>query len=257
MRKLLVRILAAFILNKQKRKEFRKKYTTSYLYFSLFKQYKIKGKNNRIVVIENGKERLLKWYEKIKGFDIQINGDSNLIKLELPIISDNTNIIIKNHNVVINIGMSDYFHNVNIICQKGNNQVCKIGNGTTIAGASVFLDEESSLIIGKDCMLSSEITIWPIDGHAIVDKNTKQILNAANKPIVIGNHVWIGHGTRITKNAQIGNNCIIGGGSVVCKDYKEDNVIIAGNPGKIIKWNVNWDRRNPYYLKLEQNDGVK
>lgn len=53
----------------------------------------------------------------------------------------------------------------------------------------------------------------------------------------------------LQKNARVGNNCILGGGSVICKNYAEDNVIIAGNPGKIIKRGITWDRRNPYDLK--------
>lgn len=44
---------------------------------------------------------------------------------------------------------------------------------------------------------------------------------------------------------------------VACKDYKEDNVIIAGNPGKIIKRNITWDRRNPYHLNLARDKEEK
>lgn len=220
-------------------------------------QYCIRGQNNKIILIENGVERQLNENERIQGLEIKIDGNDNLIKLEMPIIAKNSLIDIQNNNVVVDIGQSKKIQGVKIICRLGNSQYLKIGSNTTFCGTSIFLDERSGCIIGEDCMFSDHVTVWPIDGHTILDNNTGEILNTAKEPIVIGNHVWVGQGARITKNARIGNNCIIGGGTVACKDYKEDNVIIAGNPGKIIKRNVNWDRRNPYYLQLDRSKNLK
>jgi len=31
--------------------------------------------------------------------------------------------------------------------------------------------------------------------------------------------------------------------SVVTKPFEESNIILAGNPAKIVKRNINWDRR--------------
>ncbi len=215
------------------------------------------GTNNKIFIIENGNVQLVDNRTKIPGLHIKITGDNNIIKIFQPIRIKNSLIEIGNNNVLIELGPSRVFKNVYIRCCWGNNQFCKIKRNTTIIGVKIYLDEESSCIIGEDCMLSDDINIWPTDGHAILDNDTGEILNTASEPIVIGNHVWIGQGARITKNARIGNNCIIGGGTVACKDYKEDNVIIAGNPGKIIKRNITWDRRNPYHLQLARDNESK
>lgn len=53
-------------------------------------------------------------------------------------------------------------------------------------------------------------------------------------PIVIGNNVWLSANVIILPGVRIGNNCIVGAGSVVTKSFEEDNLIIAGNPAKII-----------------------
>lgn len=51
---------------------------------------------------------------------------------------------------------------------------------------------------------------------------------------ILGDNVTIGANVCIIGNIKIGNNVIIGAGSVVVKDVP-DNVIIAGNPARIIK----------------------
>jgi acetyltransferase-like isoleucine patch superfamily enzyme len=52
--------------------------------------------------------------------------------------------------------------------------------------------------------------------------------------IKIGNNCFIGMNSIILPNVIIGNNVVIGAGSIVSKNIR-DNVIVAGNPAKIIK----------------------
>ncbi len=59
--------------------------------------------------------------------------------------------------------------------------------------------------------------------------------------MIIGNHVWIGENALILKGVKIGDNSIVGAGSVVTKDVP-NNSIVAGNPARIIKNNINWER---------------
>jgi len=54
------------------------------------------------------------------------------------------------------------------------------------------------------------------------------------KPIIIGNNVWIGTRVIILPGVQIGDNTIIGAGAVVTKSFPA-NSIIGGNPAKIIR----------------------
>ncbi len=52
--------------------------------------------------------------------------------------------------------------------------------------------------------------------------------------IEIGDDVWIGAGAIILPGLKIASGCVIGAGSVVTKSFG-DNLVIAGNPAKIIK----------------------
>lgn len=54
------------------------------------------------------------------------------------------------------------------------------------------------------------------------------------KPVVIGNDVWIGHNASIMPGVKIGNGAVIGTGAVVTKDV-EPYSVVAGVPAKKIK----------------------
>lgn len=56
----------------------------------------------------------------------------------------------------------------------------------------------------------------------------------------IGNNVFIGANSVIMPGITVADNVIIGAGSIVTKDVPS-NVIVAGNPARVIKQNVtNW-----------------
>lgn len=55
------------------------------------------------------------------------------------------------------------------------------------------------------------------------------------KPILVKRNAWIGAGAIVLPGITIGRNAIVGAGSVVTKDVP-DNVIVAGNPAKFIRY---------------------
>lgn len=62
----------------------------------------------------------------------------------------------------------------------------------------------------------------------------RSYVHSENKPIYIGENVWIGSNARICKGVTIGRNSIVAANSVVTKDVPED-CIVAGNPAKVVK----------------------
>ncbi len=55
------------------------------------------------------------------------------------------------------------------------------------------------------------------------------------KPIVIGDDVWIGGHVIFLPGVHVGNGAIVGAGAVVTKDVPE-YAIVGGNPAKVIKY---------------------
>lgn len=186
---------------------------------------KIRGKNNRVHIVDNSDCHIC----------IRIWGDNNTVMIK----SDNY------LNMKINIGGKG---NTGVL-NKGTTLI--IGEKTSIHGAHFKIMENDSFIkIGKDCMISSGILIWYTDAHSVCDENDR-VLNIG-KSIEIGNHVWIGMNSCMTKNTKISDNSIVGWNSTVTKKFVETNVIIAGNPAQIVKRNINWQRECPQNLLNKQ-----
>lgn len=55
-----------------------------------------------------------------------------------------------------------------------------------------------------------------------------------DKPTIVGNDVWIGHGAIIMGGVNIGDGAVVAAGSVVTKDVPP-MTIVGGNPAKVIR----------------------
>lgn len=225
--------------------------------------YLIEGERNQIVLIENGKERLLEKDERIPGLEISICGDDNEIRIHQPCLFDRSTIQIgshanrfKNNGAHLEIGENATFCGMYVRCNAGERQIFRFGKGSRIWGGKVILDEISGCIIGNDCNCSDNIYVWGSDGHAILDKNDpSKILNEVCGPIVVGDHTWIGQGVRLQKNARIPANSIIAAAAVVTKAFTEEYTIIAGFPAKVIKKQVMREPKTWSAWMLKRNRG--
>lgn len=94
-----------------------------------------------------------------------------------------------------------------------------------------FLDV-STIEIGDNCMFAPNVQLYTAT-HPLHPVKSNSGLEYA-KPIKIGDNVWLGGGVIVTPGVTLGNNVVVGAGSVVTKSFP-DNVVIAGNPARIIK----------------------
>ena len=106
--------------------------------------------------------------------------------------------------------------------------------------------KHSTFVIPRDVKIGKNIVLYhPFStilnaksiGNNFSVKNNVTIGNKfdndALRPI-IGDNVYVGCNVVIIGDIKIGNNVIIGAGSVVIKDIP-DNVVVVGNPARIIK----------------------
>lgn len=100
--------------------------------------------------------------------------------------------------------------------------------------------EHTNIFIGEDCMFATNNQIRTDDAHGIYDVKTGKRLNNS-KDVYIGKHVWLGFNTVVLGGAFIGDGSVVGMNSLVKKKFP-NNCVIAGNPAKLIKKDIFWER---------------
>ena len=208
------------------------------------------GSNHIYIINENGKREEV---SSIEGLEIISSGKNNVIELYAPVGRFIQSRILCGEANHIKIGSSRYnISNLDInICFSG----CKltIGSNFSCRGALIYMQEPyTEICIGDDCMFAEQIFITISDMHTIFDNETKEVINNPQN-IYIGSHVWLGFRTAVLKGARISDFSVAGTGSVITKSFSESNVILAGNPAKIIRHNINWSRK-PVFKYKEQKE---
>jgi serine O-acetyltransferase len=93
-------------------------------------------------------------------------------------------------------------------------------------GGGFKINHYSGIVISGDVHIGENFNI----------RNNTTIGKSNGKVPRIGNNVTVGSGAIIIGGITIGDNVTIGAGSVCTKDIK-DNVIVAGNPARVIEDN--------------------
>ena len=111
-----------------------------------------------------------------------------------------------------------------------------IGSGCGISGSTIYAYD--NIEIGNNVLIGGNCKIIDNDFHQLsaqdrTENNPDKIKRA---PILIGDGCFIGANSIILKGTTLGKNVVVGAGSVVHGSF-QDNVIIAGNPARIVKEN--------------------
>jgi acetyltransferase-like isoleucine patch superfamily enzyme len=127
-----------------------------------------------------------------------------------------------------------------VVITMKNDSVLEFGEGQIFNGGSLFqMPEPSRIIVGSDCAFADGIVLTS-DYHSIIDSISGRCINHA-QDVVIGDRVWLCKDFTVLKGAKIGNDSVVATKSVVTSVTYENNVVLAGNPAKVVKRNITWD----------------
>lgn len=193
--------------------------------------------NRNIIIRLSGKNNVIKINSEINKnckIRIKIYGDNNVITIDKACI----------FNLRIQLGYRD------------NRRTCNSkffwGKSLLNSLSAFLLEDNTSISVGDDCMVSSGIELRCTDDHSVLDLENNVINKASD--ITIGNHVWIGKDVLVLKNSTIPDNCIVGAKAVVAKRFAETNCAICGNPANVVKKDINWNDACPDWYKKPDNE---
>lgn len=117
------------------------------------------------------------------------------------------------------------------------------------ANFNLTLVDDVEIFIGDHVMFGPNVTLCTAT-HPISPKYRLRVAQY-NKPIHIGNNVWIGANTVVLPGVTIGDNTVIGANSLVTKDIPA-NVVAYGSPCKVQREITEED--DSYYDKTKKFD---
>ena len=164
------------------------------------------------------------------------------------------------HIVRYGIGVINYFSPkcamkiyTKLLCFVG----VKMTGKPRFISTNIRIDTFELLSLGERVVISEKVILLTHDyscttAFIAIGKIPEQDISI-NRPIKIGNNVFIGMGAILMPGTTIEDNVIIGAGSVVRGQIKSGSVCI-GNPGKIIG-NI-WEYADKCRLKIASESSI-
>lgn len=101
-------------------------------------------------------------------------------------------------------------------------------------GNRAFL--QGTVTIGKNVMMAEDVKIFTVNHETSrIDIPMCEQGSQKERPVIIGDDVWIGSNVLILPGSKIGNGVILGAGCVV-RGNIPDYAVVIGNPAQIIKF---------------------
>ena len=151
-----------------------------------------------------------------------LNPNKNVPKLLGKVYWDNKNVKI-GKNVVLSRNVRFWGDGKIVI---GNNVV--INDNTTI-----YASKNAGVFIGNNVAIAADCYIIDMNHGYEYGKSVYECKDSSEE-IIISDNVWVGQNVTILKGSHIGRGCVIGAKSLINKKFG-DELIIAGNPAKVIK----------------------
>ena len=123
-----------------------------------------------------------------------------------------------------NIIIEPSFH-----CDYGQN--ISVGDNFHLNFGCIILDC-AKVTFGRNCFIGPQVGIYTAC-HPINPIERNSGVEFA-RSVIIGDSCWIGGHATINPGVTLGNNVVVASGAVVTKSFP-DNVIIGGNPARILK----------------------
>jgi acetyltransferase-like isoleucine patch superfamily enzyme len=126
--------------------------------------------------------------------------------------------------------LSSYAH----IEARGAQAEITIEDGTKINNNFCAVAEHTTIKIGKNCLIGTNVEILDSDFHGLEVSERNQSKPEWARAVQVMDNVFIGSNAKIMKGVTIGEGALVANSAVVTKDVPAFS-IVAGNPASVIK----------------------
>lgn len=100
-----------------------------------------------------------------------------------------------------------------------------------------FISCSKEITFGDDVMFGYNVSVRDSDGHTVYLDGEPKV---SQRPIVIGNHVWIASHAHVLKGSTVANGSIVAYRALVTRKFSEENALIAGNLAEVKQTGISW-----------------
>lgn len=149
---------------------------------------------------------------------------------------------------------------------RGDTRCIKVGGHTLVAGELLVFSHGGEISIGEWCYIGEGARVWSAGSidigdrvlishnvnifdslthplragqrhaqfRAIMQTGHPRSIDLGERPVTVGNDVWIGANSCVLRGVTLGEGAIIGAGAVVTRDAPPFT-LVAGNPARVIR----------------------
>lgn len=149
---------------------------------------------------------------------------------------------------------------------RGDTRCIQVGSHTLVAGELLVFSHGGDISIGEWCYIGEGARVWssgsvhigdrvlishnvnifdslthPLNARqrhaqfkAIIQTGHPRSIDLGERPVTVGNDVWIGANSCVLRGVILGEGAIVGTGAVVTHDVPPFT-LVAGNPARVIR----------------------
>lgn len=189
---------------------------------------------------------------KMENVEIVFSGSNNILYCEEGVSIVGSTINFKGSDALLLLRKSKYAYRLSV--DLWGSTTIAFDRGSYFNGVlHAIVSERQAIIAGRDCLFSFGVWMRTADPHLLYSCKTHDRINNS-RPIIIGDHVWIGQDAFLLKGTSIGSGSVVAARSVVSGKTIPSNTCWGGSPAREISTGVFFCPESVHAFTVEETE---